>query len=218
MMETALVHKRSLQRCRRPFRVALASLAILALSGVAQGIDAQGRVRASDSDVTRRIQSITPRSGPPGTVVTVSSALMPHITPVRVGIGATRTGFESLAELLTSLDGEFSISVTVPEWVQWDRSHRFILFDFYFNPIALSDAFYVTDAQGRIHREGAITDEGDGCLAMRDLDGQLFTLIGDVTEWKVGDRVVVEGMILESSECVQQPTIRITRDATPAGR
>jgi hypothetical protein len=176
------------------------------------------RVQADGADrITRRLQNISPRSGPPGTVVTVASGLMPHITPVRVGMGATRIGFEALAELLTSTTGEFSVNVTVPEWTRWDRNHRFILFDFYFNPIAASDAFFVTDAEGRIRRDGRII-AGERCPTIRDVDGELFTLMGDaatLARYKEGDRVVVTGRLAETSECGPAATLRVLEIQTP---
>ena len=178
------------------------------------------RVQAPGADrITRRLQNITPRSGPPGTVVTVASALMPHITPVRVGMGATRIGFEALAELLTSVNGDFSVNVTVPEWARWDRNHRFILFDFYFNPIAASDAFFVTDAEGRMRREGLMSSEAR-CPAIRDVDGELFALVGDsasIARWRVGERVVVTGTFVEGASCGETPTLRVSEIRSPVG-
>jgi hypothetical protein len=204
-----------------PRRVALASFAILLALGVADPLPGQvagTRVQSPGADrITRRLQSISPRSGPPGTVVTVASALMPHITPVRVGMGATRIGFEALAELLTSVNGDFSVNVTVPEWARWDRNHRFILFDFYFNPIAASDAFYVTDAEGRMRREGQISAAGS-CPAIEDTDGERFALVGDsqsIERYPVGQRVVVTGTFVEGSQCGDVPTLRVTEIKAP---
>jgi hypothetical protein len=199
----------------------LALIALLLLVSAAQPLFGQvpgARVQAPGADrITRRLQNISPRSGPPGTVVTVASALMPHITPVRVGMGATRIGFEALAELLTSVNGDFSVSVTVPEWARWDRNHRFILFDFYFNPIAASDAFYVTDAEGRMRREGQMSSDAE-CPAIRDVDGELFALVGDsaIARWRVGERVVVTGTLVESSSCGDAPTLRVSEIRSPA--
>jgi hypothetical protein len=132
-------------------------------------------------------------------------------------MGATRIGFEALAELLTSVDGDFSVNVTVPEWARWDRNHRFILFDFYFNPIAASDAFYVTDSEGRMRREGEMSAEAR-CPSMRDTDGELFALVGDSTSiarYRVGERVVVTGTFLESSSCGDTPTLRVSEIRSP---
>ena len=211
------------KQLRATLRLACVTMAICALSGVRETVSGQiagTRVQAPGADrITRRLQNISPRSGPPGTKVTVSSALMPHITPVRVGMGATRIGFEALAELLTSTEGDFSVDVTVPEWARWDRNHRFILFDFYFNPIAASDAFFVTDADGRLRREGLISSEGQRCPAVRDTDGELFALLGDaamLARFRAGDRVVVTGTFSEGTECGTDPTIRVMEIKAPA--
>jgi hypothetical protein len=196
---------------------ALASLALVAAaSGTAQPLAAQvagSRVQAPGADrIERRVQRISPTSGPPGTVVTVGSALMPHLTPVRLAMGATRVGFEALAELLTSATGEFEVAVTVPEWARWDRNHRFILFDFYFNPIAASESFLVTDEQGRVRREGRIAREGS-CVVIHDTDGETFALAGDeaaITALADDQRVVLTGTLpSEPSRCGERTVLRV---------
>jgi hypothetical protein len=188
----------------------VAPLILLLVSGASHALSAQtaARVQAAGAErLTRRIEHITPQSGPPGTVVTVASAAMPHITPVRIGLGAIRTGFEALEELLTSVTGDFTVPVTVPEWARWDRTHRFIVFDFYFNPIALSDPFYVTNAEGLLLREGTVGLEGT-CVLLRAPDGDVFSLLG-TSALKEGDRVVVQAKIAEPSTCTQQPTLQV---------
>lgn len=185
---------------------------LLALVGVhGAAAQAAGRVDANTGGITRRLQNITPNFGPPGTVVTVASGLMPAITPVRVGIGATRVGFETLAELLTSVSGEFSVPVTVPEWASVERSHRFILFDFYFNPIAMSDAFFVTDANGVFKRTGRFVKEGVPCPSLRDGDGELYALVGDTGTLAEGARVTIEGKLTEATGCGSNASIGILK-------
>ena len=193
--------------------------AVLAAAFVAQGfseIAAQerGRVAVADSaldSIARRIASMSPRSGPPGTVVTLRSTNVPAITPVRIGVGALRVGFEEVAQVMTSDRGVVSITVDVPEWAQRDLIHRFIVFDFYFNPIALSDIFHVTDADGMVLRRGQLTAEGVECPALRGDDGVLYTLTGSLAEFKAGDEVVVEGTLPEASMCMQGTTIQVVR-------
>jgi hypothetical protein len=180
--------------------------------GSAQQVAAQaGRVEARVETINRRLRSITPRFGPPGTRVTVASDLMPAITPVRVGIGATRIGFETLAELLTTPTGEFSVPVTVPEWATLERSHRFILFDFYFNPIAMSEAFFVTDASGVFRRTGRVVRDGMACVSLRDVDGEVYTLVGDTAALVEGARVTVEARLAEAAGCGDNAAIGILR-------
>ena len=131
-------------------------------------------------------------------------------------MGAARSGFEVLGQLLlTDGYGEMSKTVEIPSWATRDRSHFFVLLDVYFRPLTLSDAFYVTDLDGMLLRKGRITDEGVNCLSMRGEgeaeDGELDTLAGATEGLKPGDSVVVEGVLLESSDCVQGTTIRVIR-------
>ncbi len=174
----------------------------------------RGRVAVADSaldSLARRIESMSPRSGPPGTIVTLRSTNMPAITPVRIGVGALRFGFEEVAQVMTSNRGVLSTTVEVPEWAQRDLIHRFIVFDFYFNPIALSDIFHVTDAVGMVQRRGQLTAEGVECRALRGDDGVLYTLTGSLAEFKAGDEVIVEGTLPEASICMQGTTIQVVR-------
>ena len=104
-------------------------------------------------------------------------------------------------------------TVDVPSWATRDQSHFFVLLDFYFRPLTLSEAFHVTDLDGMVRREGRITGEGVNCLSMREEgdDGELYTLVGATEGLKPGDSVVVEGALLESSDCVQGTTIGVVR-------
>jgi hypothetical protein len=204
--------ERSSRRLLAAARSSWAALFLALLAAPQVTAQAAGRVEVSRAEtINRRLQAISPRFGPPGTQVTVASGLMPAITPVRVGIGATRIGFETLAELLTTPQGEFSVPVVVPQWATTDRSHRFILFDFYFNPIAMSDAFFVTDANGVFRRTGRVLREGVPCVSLRDVDGETYVLVGDTAGLAEGARVTVEGKLAESSGCGVGDAIGILR-------
>lgn len=159
----------------------LTAAVALALPLAARAVEAQS-VDPRDIDmgsIERRIELIDPKSGPPGTVVRVNTEDMPVITPIRVGIGAARVGFEAFQELLTGQEGEFDVTVTVPEWATWDRVHVFIVFDIYFRPIALSDAFHVTTPEGMIRRTGRLERADGECRIFRDIDGVQYALTGD---------------------------------------
>jgi hypothetical protein len=56
---------------------------------------------------------------------------------------------------------------------------------------------------------GVLTDEGVECPALRTGDGTLYTLAGDLEEFKVGDRVRVTGRIAEVSICQQGTTLEV---------
>lgn len=175
---------------------------------------AQVRHVESMGSIRRKVETISPRAGPPGTTITVASGLMPAITPLRIGFGGN-DGFEELTSVLTTTTGEFSVTVTVPAWAESTRSYRFIAFDVYFRPLALSDLFHVTDENGRVRREGEITG-GTTCKGLRDRYGDLYALVGDTATRSAGERVTVEGTITERADCEGVPirVERITRGTT----
>ena len=172
-----------------------------------------GQVRSTGElaldTVSRRIEFISPMSGPSGTVVTLETGGLPAITPVRIGIGAARAGFEEIGQLMTTETGELTTTVEVPAWAERDRTHIFIVFDFYFRPLALSAPFHVTGSDGTVLRAGRLTSEGIECPALRTDDGELYTLSGDTSAFEVGDEVIVEGTIAEASTCMQGTTIGV---------
>ena len=186
------------------------SLALFALS--TNAAEAQRRV-APDS--LRRIQEIEPLHGPPGTEVTIYTENLPLQAKVHVGVGATRTGFEALYEAEQGMWGEVSATIRIPETAPWDRAVLLVAFDAIFAPIGLSDPFHVTRADGSLQRTGEITDEGVECLAMRDSDGFLYTLIGDTSGLQPGQPAVVEGRYVEASTCMQGTTIEVVRVLPP---
>jgi hypothetical protein len=57
---------------------------------------------------------------------------------------------------------------------------------------------------------GKLTDEGVECQALRSDDGKLFTLVGDLKGFKIGDEVYVSGHIAPISFCMQGITVAIT--------
>jgi len=203
-----------------PGRRLVLSVIALALVAAGDAVAQDRRQAVSDArldSIVRRVESMVPGSGAPGTTVTLRTGGLPHVTPLRIGVGAVRFGFEEVGQVLSSEKGEISLEVTVPSWARRDLTHRFIVFDFYFVPIALSEVFYVTDADGLLLREGTLVRAGPRCQALRSDDGLTYSLAGDVSRFKVGSRVVVEGRIARSSACTDGITIEIVR-LTAAGR
>ena len=100
--------------------IALLALAITTgLTGAAQ--EPPPDVRAVDVDsVARRVKSVLPKSGAPGTEVTLRSDGLPAITPLRIGIGATHFGFEEIGQVMTDQTGALSLTVVVPTWARQD--------------------------------------------------------------------------------------------------
>lgn len=191
---------------RTPPRVVFLLALMFALAPLAAPVHAQG-VDAGDIDtgeIERRIELIDPKSGPPGTVVRVNTEDMPVITPVRVGMGAAQAGFEAFQELLTGQEGEFDVTVEVPDWATRDRVHVFIVFDIYFRPIALSDAFHVTDERGLVRRTGQVERQDSECTLMRDIDGVEYALVegdGPATNLEMDTTLTLEGRVQDREVC-----------------
>jgi hypothetical protein len=163
--------------------------------------------------VHTRAPAFSPRSGAQGVEVTVETRDLPALTPVYLGMGATRSSFEVLSQLVTSERGEMSAVVEVPDWATADRTHYFVLVDVYFRPLAVSAAFHVTERDGTIRRRGAIAGGPGDCLTLREAgEGQeLYVLTGDVQSLTVGDEVLVEATLAESPGCGQGTPLQVTR-------
>ncbi|MFV1985684.1 MAG: DUF5818 domain-containing protein [Gemmatimonadota bacterium] len=208
-------HDGNAHRIRRGRRISGACV-LFVLSAVP--VLAQAHASAVAPDSIRRIQHLEPRSGPPGTVVSIHTENLPLQARVVLGVGAIGTGFEELGVAEQQEMGEVTASLRVPMDASWDRPLVFIIFNGNFSPTGLSDPFHVTDAEGLIHREGVITDEGEGCLAMRDTDGYLYTLTGDTDGMEPGDAVAVEGRFFATSDCAQGETLHVDRRLAPTHR
>ena len=163
--------------------------------------------------VHTRAPVFSPRSGAPGTEVTVETRDLPALTPVYLGMGATRSSFEVLRQLVTSERGRMSTVVEVPDWATPDRTHYFVLVDVYFRPLAVSAAFHVTEPDGTLRRRGAIAGGEGGCLTLREAgEGQeLYVLTGEVQNLTLGDEVLVEATLGESPGCGQGTVLQVTR-------
>ena len=75
--------------------------------------------------------------------------------------------------------------------------------------------FMIGGVFGILQRTGEITDEGVECLAMRDTDGFLYTLIGSTEGLEPGQATVIEGRYVEASTCMQGTTIEVVRVLPP---
>ncbi len=182
-----------------------------ALSAAAP-LSAQAVSPAGTGEIERRVDLIVPVSGPPGTRVRVASGEMPSITPIRVGLGGMRSGFESLTDVLTNMDGEFDVTVDLPGWAQWDRVHRFVVFDIYFAPIALSELFHVTNAEGLVYREGRVDRVVGGCLRLTDVDGIEYAVAGGPRDIvRDGARVSLEARVDLDGECGLPYTLEVVK-------
>jgi len=191
-------------------RGGVVALAGLVCAGVwpLPGVEAQEWIRPVDT--LRVIQSITPRSGPAGTLVEVYSDNMPLEAKFHVGVGATRSGFEALYEADQLGLGEIAVVLPIPEAVSWERPIVFVAFNAIFSPIAMSRPFHVTDERGLISRVGEVERVGGPCVVFRDQDRFRYELTGDRTSsLEPGDHVTIEAEYVGESACVDGATIRV---------
>lgn len=198
----------------RHFAAALTG-ALALFAATSAPVAAQAHTSAA-IDSLRHIQEMSPTFGPAGTRVQISTLNLPVQAKVHVGYGATRTGFEALFEVQQGMWGDISTELTVPETAPWDRAIVFVAFNAIFSPIGLSDPFHVINDEGMIRRTGTITDEADGCATLRDQDGYLYALSGDLGGASVGDEVVIDGTYTPSGPCLEGSTIGVVR-VSPVG-
>jgi hypothetical protein len=78
-----------------------------------------------------------------------------------------------------------------------------IVFDFYFNPLAISSAFQVTDANGMLVRTGRLqaATNGGTCVELLTTENDHYWLTGDTGVFQPGDRVVVESKVGSPAAC-----------------
>jgi hypothetical protein len=159
---------------------------------------------------TRKVDSIIPQSGPAGTDVILKAWEMPAVTPLRVGFGAF-TGFEAYDMVQSNEKGELMMHATVPPWASWDKSYRLIVFNVYFQPIALSEPFYVTNTEGLLYRRGMVLRDNPQCVTVTEMSGEVHSLTGEIAALKSGEVAGVEGAFAGPSKCSSGAAIRVTR-------
>ena len=169
--------------------------------------------KSLEPETTVRTPTFSPASGPSGTVITVETQDLPAVTPVYLGMGATRSSFEVLTQLVTDENGSMRVTVPVPPWATSDRTHFFVIVDVYFRPLAVSRGFYVTETDGTLARYGIVVETG-GCLTLREQDQQeqeVYVLSGEgIQDLRSGQEVLLEGTLAGPSDCPGTP-LRITR-------
>ncbi len=193
------------QRIVRPITTLAGLFALLTLATA----DIAAQVFRADS--LRQVQSVVPRSGPPGTQISISSVNLQLEARVHIAVGTLFAGFETVGEAAQGVLGEISASVQIPTSATWDRPLYVIALNGVFMPIGISDPFHVTDANGMIRRVGRVTDEGWPCLTLRDENNLLYSLTGELGTFRPGDQVVVDGTYARASSCRDGSTIGVTR-------
>jgi hypothetical protein len=68
----------------------------------------------------------------------------------------------------------------------------------------------VPAGEAAVKVQGELTTEGVECQALRAEDGTLYTLLGDLKDFKAGDPVIVVGTPVQISLCMQGTTIQVS--------
>lgn len=168
---------------------------------------------------TQAEASISPRSGPPGTRVRVTGSGFPVNADVLVGSGRARSEYDIVARTRADAAGRVDATAPVPDFADPGEPWVFVLVTEDRSVQARSGVFQVSSAQrpgeGRVQVTGVLTREGVECPALRDDDGELYTLAGDLGDFGPGDRVHVHGTVAEVSICQQGTTIRVESISRP---
>jgi hypothetical protein len=161
----------------------------------------------------------SPGWGTAGSEIHVQAGGFEPGATVEIGLAAQGEAPRTVATLTADAHGALHGTVTVPEWARTDRAYTFVAGSPGQPARLISDVFHVTDADGVIRVEGRLTDEGVECPALRTADDRLYTLAGSIGEFRVGDRVVVEGTLPDASICMQGITVSVRKieAAPPAG-
>jgi hypothetical protein len=200
-------HSRRPAGSTAPFAAAL-GIALWSLSGPVS-LEGQAHPSATAPEEIRQIQTISPRSGPPGTMVSVSTLNLPYEARIHVGVGAMGQGFEALAEAEQGRLGEIATRVQVPANAPLDRPIVFIAFNAIFAPIGMSDPFHVTDPEGRVQRTGEVVSRDPGCIVFRDRDGYEYELTEGTENLPTEGKVHVEGVFFDGGVCTDGPSIGV---------
>ena len=175
--------------------------AVAGLVFFADGTAAQAHRNPARPDSMRIIQSVEPRSGPPGTEVRLYTENLPLLAQVIIGVG-TETGFEEIGRARQMEFGEIGATVTVPADASWDRPIVFIIFHGNFAPAGMSPPFHVTNGDGLVRRTGTVTApaDGSGCFVLTDGDGYAYALSSSGHAVSAGETVTVEGRFLPGAD------------------
>jgi LysM repeat protein len=159
---------------------------------------------------------ITPRRGGPGTLVSVSGSGFDRQARLRLLVGTSPERLRDIGqEVRADRRGSATITVRIPAWAANERSMVFALEALDGRRRAVSPRFEIVRAgapgPARISVTGTLTREGAECQAMRGDDGRLYTFERRRDDFRPGDRVTVDGRLVEASYCNQGTTIEVSR-------
>ena len=144
--------------------------------------------------------AIAPRGGAIGADVTLEATGLPPQANLLIAF-ANLQSYQLLQSVLTDDDGSFTTTEKVPPWAMLDGVHYFFGSFSDERPLAMSDGFHVTAADGGARVEGTIGSQVEGCVELRNAADVLYHLVGGIGVQSPGDRVAVRGTIADVSSC-----------------
>ena len=162
----------------------------------------------SADQVAEKLPYLSPHGGPPGTRVSVTMNNLALGDSVEVGFGSF-SEHEIIGTGRPDSNGVFKTTLQVPASAV-PGPHFFFIARLGGSPIAVSDPFLVTRADGTARLRGQITEAGAECKVMKGVNDELYGLSGRVGSPAVGARVTVEGRLATGSPCKQLLAIEVT--------
>ena len=74
---------------------------------------------------------------------------------------------------------------------------------------ALSLPLALTESEGKLLREGVVTNHGPDCPTLAGVDNVIYSLMGNLPSLEVGAKATVEGHVVPSTECAEGVTLQV---------
>jgi len=165
---------------------------------------------------------VTPRSGPPGSAVTVRASGFPPGERVLIGRGPHASEYELQRHAEADHQGRVRVDSQIPPYAEPGDRWVFVAKAPGSREEAVSGTFRVVAASsppadddddedtGQITVSGRITGEGVECPTMRARNGKTYSLTGaDFGDYEEGDRITVTGSEVGISFCQQGITLQV---------
>ena len=158
-------------------------------------------IRSLEAPAQQRLPLPTePRGGAIGSAVTLRAAGLPPDTELLIAF-ANLQNYQLIQRVTTDSTGSFTTVSEVPRWAVLDGVHYFFASFADEIPLAFSNGFHVTEADGTARVEGTVENADGGCVDLRNAGDVVYHLVGDVGQRKPGARIAVTGAIADPSAC-----------------
>ena len=195
------------------------------------GFDESGEPPASEREVANvEPTSVEPVYAPTaifaplqpvaGRRLTVTATGFPPGTPVELGFSRINASMRAVETARTDSEGRVTFRVPLPDWLEAGQTSAVVIETSDGEIAATTQSFMVrsapaqtagtTDEREPLLLSGMTTAEGTGCATMRDMEGRLYNLIGEVADYEPGTAVRVLGFETENGGCGEGPTVEVT--------